>query len=129
MGKIIAGLVLTLMVLGLLPFALVARSRATQSDNLPPHLVLDMDKQSKFKAQRGTPMFADQRSMRPQVAGTVAREDLLIKGELLNDPADPRLISLASGNTSILLSDPTVFSAVTLGRVRPAAHTDEQFSA
>ena len=60
MSKVTIGIILTLMVLGLLPFALIARSRASQSDNLPPHLVLDMDKQPKAKAQRATPWWHDQ---------------------------------------------------------------------
>lgn len=47
---------------------------------MPVHPVLDMDKQPKFKGQRGNPMFADGRSMRPDLPGTVARDDLLPPG-------------------------------------------------
>jgi mono/diheme cytochrome c family protein len=129
MHKIIAGLILTALVLGLLPFALIARSRASQRDALPPHLVLDMDKQPKFKAQRATPMFADHRAMRPEVQGTFAREDFWIKSELLNDPATPGLIPLAGGKDAYQLDTPTAFAAVTLGRIRPENMTDEQFAA
>jgi len=130
MNKIIFGIILTLMILGLLPFALIARSRASQSDALPPHLVLDMDKQPKFKNQRATPLFADNRSMRPQVEGTLAREDLSINSELLNDPLNPHSIAAFAGNkTSLAISDPVVYASVTQGRVRAANMTDQQFDA
>jgi len=130
MNKIILGILLTLLILGLLPFALIARSRASQSDALPPHLVLDMDKQPKFKNQRATPLFADNRSMRPQVEGTVAREDLVLNSELLNDPMNPHpMAAFAGDKTSLSLSDAAIYSAVMLGRVRPAGMTDEQFNA
>ncbi len=125
---IIAGLVLTFMTLGLLPFAFIARSRASQSPNLPPHLVLDMDKQPKFVAQRSTPMFADKRAMRPQIAGTFAQEDMSVKSELLNDPAKPGLIALADGKDVLQFSDPSEYSAVMLGRVRPAGMSDADFN-
>lgn len=129
MSKVTIGIILTLMVLGLLPFALIARSRASQYDALPPHLVLDMDKQPKFRPQRATPMFADGRSMRPQVEGTVAREDLAVTAEILNDPANPRLINaLPDNHASLRLPDATAYAGVVLGRVRPANMTDEQFN-
>jgi mono/diheme cytochrome c family protein len=129
MSKVTIGIILTLLILGLLPFALIARSRASQYDALPPHLVLDMDKQPKFRPQRATPMFADGRAMRPQVAGTVAREDLGVAAEILNDPVNPRLMNFLPENQySLRLADPTAYSAVMLGRVRPANMTDEQFN-
>src|SRR4051812_15902413 len=101
MKKIGFGIAATLMVLGLVPFALIARSRASQSDAAPVHLVMDMDKQSKFKGQRATPMFADNRSMRPQVEHTVAREDLFLNSQTLNDVMGTRPILLAGGAESI----------------------------
>jgi len=119
--------VATLLLLGLVPFALIARSRASQSDSLPVHLVMDMDKQPKFKAQRATPMFADNRAMRPQVEHTVAQEDLVLQGETLNDVQGTHPISLAGGVSSIQITDPTTYAAVMLGRIRPAGMTDEQF--
>src|SRR6476469_2060986 len=113
MNKIILGILLTLLILGLLPFALIARSRASQYDALPPHLVLDMDKQPKFKNQRATPLFADNRSMRPQVAGTLAREHMMVHSELLNDAMNRHAIAAFAGNkTALDISDPAVYSAV-----------------
>jgi len=67
MKTTIFGIIATLLVLGLLPFALLARSRASQSPAAPLHLVLDMDMQSKGKAQRATPLYADGRFMLPSV--------------------------------------------------------------
>jgi hypothetical protein len=130
MKTTIFGIIATLMVLGLLPFALLARSRASQSPTAPLHLVLDMDKQSKGKAQRGTPLFADGRFMRPQVEHTVAREDLEITAETILDVGGTRTMDIglpgASG-TKIVLSDPTTYAAVMLGRIRPAGMSDEDF--
>src|SRR4051795_6965666 len=107
MVKIAFGIAATLMLLGLVPFALIARSRASQSDALPVHLVMDMDKQSKFKAQRASPMFADDRAMRPQVPGTVAQEDMFLHGETLNDVMGTHPIALAGGAASVELSNPS----------------------
>jgi hypothetical protein len=123
------GIAATLLVLALVPFALVARSRASRTDAYPVHLVMDMDKQPKFKAQRATPMFADDRSMRPQVVHTVAREDLMIHGETLDDPLGTHPIKLAGGVASMEISDPATYAAVMLGRIRPAGMADEQFAA
>lgn len=122
------GILLTLMVLGLLPFALIARSRATQSPLAPQHLILDMDKQPRGKAQRATPLFADGRFMRPQVAGTVAQEDLMLKSEILNDSQTPGLIANLDGKTSMLLTDASAYAAVMQGRIRPANMTDAAFN-
>ena len=62
--------------LALVPFALIARSRATTSGRPRIHLILDMAKQPKLKAQAANPLFADGRAMRPPVPGTVARGNL-----------------------------------------------------
>ncbi|MCC6681930.1 MAG: cytochrome c [Phycisphaeraceae bacterium] len=63
-----------------IPLALIARARVTRSADLPVHIFLDMDKQPKFKAQQPSPIFADGRSMRPVIPGTVPY------GEILDDP-------------------------------------------
>lgn len=60
-----------------IPLALIAKARLSTSTAPRIHLVWDMDWQKKFKTQRENPFFADGRAMRPQVAGTVARGDLL----------------------------------------------------
>ncbi len=68
---LIGGL-LILMCLPLVPLALTARARVSSSQKPRPHIFLDMDKQTKFKAQADSPVFADGRAMRPPVAGTLA---------------------------------------------------------
>jgi mono/diheme cytochrome c family protein len=75
--------VVILVVLAMFPPALIARSRATTSREPRIHLVQDMDNQHRLKYQQaspafaGVPLFNDGRAMRPPVAGTVARGELL----------------------------------------------------
>src|SRR5512140_3237007 len=85
MKKLALGFVALVLMAGLLPLALIARSRATLQDARPVHMVFDMDKQPKAKAQRETPMYADARFMRPQIEGTVAREDMVVRALTLDD--------------------------------------------
>ncbi len=47
--------------------------RGTKSGDPPIHLNLNMDYQERFDPQEANPFFADNRSMRPLVPGTVAR--------------------------------------------------------
>jgi len=68
---LIGGL-LILLSLNLVPLALIARARVSTSSKPRPHMILDMDKQTKFKAQADSIVFADGRAMRPPVPGTVA---------------------------------------------------------
>ena len=68
--------VATLIVGSFVPAAIVANMRAGNSDRPRWHVWFDMDFQPKKKAQSTTTIFADGRSARPQVAGTVAREQL-----------------------------------------------------
>ena len=65
-----------LFVLSLIPVAMVAKARASTSTKPRLSFISDMDHQPKFKAQTTSNLFADGRSMRPQVAGTIARGDL-----------------------------------------------------
>lgn len=62
-----------------IPPAAVAWSRGNLTDRRPVTLFLDMDLQKKFKAQSTNDLFADGRSMRPLIEGTVA------KGEAFGD--------------------------------------------
>jgi len=68
------GLVL-LAALSLVPFALIARSRASTSARPRVQLIRDMAKQPKVKTQAANPLFADGRAMRPPVPGTVAHRE------------------------------------------------------
>ena len=65
-----------LCVLALVPAVLIAKARNSTSTKPRLSFVSDMDHQPKFKPQTTSSFFTDGRSMRPQVAGTVARDDL-----------------------------------------------------
>ncbi len=66
------GMVLILACLPLVPLAFTARARVSTSEKTRPHIFLDMDKQTKLKAQADSTVFADGRAMRPPVPGTIA---------------------------------------------------------
>jgi mono/diheme cytochrome c family protein len=74
--------VAVLVVLSWVPIALIMRARVTTSPNPRIHIVPDMDNQPKFKAQARNLLFADRRAMRPPVAGTVSRGEVLDRPEL-----------------------------------------------
>jgi mono/diheme cytochrome c family protein len=61
---------------GLIPAMIVLNMRAGYSTKPRFHVFFDMDFQPKKKAQQTTTIFADGRTMRPQVAGTIARGQL-----------------------------------------------------
>jgi mono/diheme cytochrome c family protein len=62
--------------LALVPLALIVRARVTTSPLPRIHLIFDMAKQPKGKTQTANHLFADDRAMRPEVPGTVARGEL-----------------------------------------------------
>src|ERR1035437_3719968 len=92
MSKAVGGIILVLLVLAAVPFVLIARARATTSPKPAVHLILDMDKQAKFKPQRTSSSFEDGRPMRPQIPGVVAREALSLHNEALTDPNGIRMV-------------------------------------
>ncbi len=67
---------LLLVLTGLIPAMIVLNMRAGFSDLPRWHVFFDMDFQPKKKPQQTTTIFADGRSMRPQVEGTIARGQL-----------------------------------------------------
>ena len=94
---------LLLVLAGLIPAAVVLNMRASFSDLPRWHVFFDMDFQPKKKAQQTTTLFADGRTMRPQVPGTVSR------GQLTNeDPFylgyDPLKITTVDGPKQIYVS-------------------------
>ncbi len=68
------GVIVTLV--ALIPPALIWKAWVSKSSKPRIHIIQDMDNQAKFKDQRASVLFADGRSMRPPVPGTVARGDL-----------------------------------------------------
>lgn len=63
-------------VAALVPFAFIAKARATKTSTPRIHVVGDMDWQAKFQAQQPNPFFADGRAMRAPEPGTVALGEL-----------------------------------------------------
>lgn len=72
MPRIIICFLLILSLLAMLPPIIAAQARAHTSPNLPINMIQDMDLQAKFMAQSQNELFADKRSQRPQITGTVA---------------------------------------------------------
>ncbi|MBC8328183.1 MAG: DUF3341 domain-containing protein [Planctomycetes bacterium] len=70
------GLAWVMTSLALLPVAMIANARFSESSTPQIHLVGNMDFQEKYKAQQTSQLFADGRAMRPDSAGTVARGEL-----------------------------------------------------
>lgn len=116
--KLIVGLIALAVLASLAPFALVARSRAIKSGTPAPHLVFDMDFQPKFKSQAPNPMFADGRAMRPHIPGTVAREDLQLKTEILNDPDHPRVVN--GSVSTLVIADEAAHDRILFGQQKNA---------
>ncbi len=92
--KTILGFILVGLLAGLVPFGLIALARSQPSAQPPIHPIQDMFKQQKFRPQRGNPMFADGRAMRPRLPGVTAGSDLTVDNEMVDDPADPHMIDL-----------------------------------
>ena len=76
MSRLLAGIAVVLTTLALIPLALVWKSRSTTSPFPRWVVVTNMAKQPKLVGQAAFPLFADGRSMRPPVEGTVARGSL-----------------------------------------------------
>ena len=71
MPRILIFAVMLLALIAPVPFLVIAWSRSAPSEKRPIHIVQDMDFQPRFEAQTVNPLFADNRGMRPDVAGTV----------------------------------------------------------
>jgi mono/diheme cytochrome c family protein len=79
--------VLAALALAVPPFV-IARVRATPDPNRAVHIFFDMDFQPKFKTQAENPLFADGRSQRPAVLGTVARGETMLDTHLNDGVVD-----------------------------------------
>ena len=88
MPRLIVYSVMVLLMLTLIPPVVAARVRATPSEGRPIHIIQDMDIQTKFKAQSENPIYADQRAMRPEVVGAVARGETYLDPHLHNGVVD-----------------------------------------
>lgn len=72
----IMAFVLISTVLALVPFAFIAKWRASKSDKPHWHIIPNMDFQKKVESQRASDLFPDGRGSRLPVEGTVARGEL-----------------------------------------------------
>lgn len=59
-----------------IPLALIARARSTKTTQPRVHLFQDMDVQPRYGPQASSKIFADGRSMRQPVSGTIAQGEL-----------------------------------------------------
>jgi mono/diheme cytochrome c family protein len=87
MPKWITAFIVSSTAFALIPFAIAAKARNSHSSEPHIHIFPDMDFQPKFKPDSGTDFFADGRSNRGQIPGTVARgpsslqaDDLFYRG-------------------------------------------------
>jgi mono/diheme cytochrome c family protein len=101
---------LLLVLAGLIPLMIVLNIRTSYSTEPRFHVFLDMDFQPKKKAQQQTTIFADGRSMRPQVAGTVARGQLDQQDSfyLGYDPEKLSAMLMTTGTKLVSTQDPPV---------------------
>ncbi len=74
--RVVIAFIIASTCLALVPLALIVKAHHTRSDKPHLHIFPDMDFQEKFNPQTKTSLFADHRSVRSQVAGTVARGEL-----------------------------------------------------
>ena len=92
---------LLIVVAGLIPGMIILNMRAGFSTAPRLHVFFDMDFQPKKKAQQQTTIFADGRTMRPQVKGTIARGQLVEQ-----DPFylgyDPSKLTMKEDPTSVI---------------------------
>jgi len=70
--KPIVGFIVATTILAVLPFACISKVRSEKSTKPHWHIIPDMDFQFKRKAQTATDLFADGRTTRPRIAGTIA---------------------------------------------------------
>ena len=105
--------VLTAIVLGvlaLIPPVLIVKARSTTSTVPRLSFISDMDHQPKYKAQTTNTFFADGRSMRPQVSGTIAMGDLREDSKFYRGVSDDSAEATGSANKNFSIN--TFFAAI-----------------
>jgi mono/diheme cytochrome c family protein len=123
---------LLLVLTGLIPAMIVLNMRASFSTLPRWHVFFDMDFQPKKKAQQTTTIFADGRSMRPQVKGTVSRGQLTEQDSfyLGYDPsklsADDASTVVKYVSTNANQDSASQVPASTAGQATPAQSTTPQ---
>jgi mono/diheme cytochrome c family protein len=105
--------------LGILVLAIATRARTdTRKPSPRIHLIQDMDNQPKFKAQQSSTFFADGRSNRPPVPGTVAQGQLgmmtdgaYYDGYTLNADGSKNYVTSYPPQVQATLNDPAAAEA------------------
>lgn len=88
MPRIIIYTLLILTLLAILPPVIAANARSKPNPNRPINLIQDMDLQAKFLPQSENDLFADNRSQRPQIVGTVARGETYLDTHFVDGVVD-----------------------------------------
>lgn len=99
-----------LMAASLIPLACIARARSVHSSRPRVHLINHMDAQSSYRDQEPNDLFADRRSQRPPVPGTVA------DGQLAAD--DHLYRGIAGGDWATTIPIPVTSRLMSRGRQR-----------
>ena len=73
---------LIFVVVSWVPLVVSARRRVTTTESPQLHIFQDMDNQPRYRGQQPNPVFADGRTVRPTIAGTVARGELQLDDHL-----------------------------------------------
>jgi mono/diheme cytochrome c family protein len=76
MPRWVFGLIVSTTVMALIPFAVIAKARASKSTQPHYHVFSDMDFQEKVKSDTAFDLFPDGRGNRGEIPGTVARGQL-----------------------------------------------------
>lgn len=121
------------MVASWLPLVLVGNARSSLTTKPRIHLVQDMDKQPKYRTQRSSPIFADGRTMRPRIEGTIAQgklneDDHYYRGfRLSNAPHGPAESSRGGGNANDHADENASSKQVFLDGYPDQVNVDEAF--
>jgi mono/diheme cytochrome c family protein len=89
MPRWIFGLIVSTAVMALIPFAVIAKARASKSTQPHYHVFSDMDFQEKVKSDSAFDLFPDGRGNRGEVPGTVARGQLRAEDDLYRGLRSP----------------------------------------
>jgi mono/diheme cytochrome c family protein len=85
-----------------------------------------MDKQQRFNTQANNPMYKDGRAMRPQVEGTVAREDLSLPNEVLTVSfGEARMVG--GTHEKVTFANASEYAEIMHGRIRGTNISDEAY--
>ncbi len=92
----IYGLIISTGTLALIPFAIIAKARASTSSEPHYHIFADMDFQPKVKSDTSFELFADGRGNRGVLSGTIARDNLKSDSQFyrgLTEGAEPQWLT------------------------------------